>query len=278
LGSSVGGFELALQGCLNARSALRSAKPAATEICIEPFLAASLDARAEEPAGRRYGGAVLGILGMGEVGAAIARQARATLGAAVLYYSAHPLHRDACARRVDLATLFSSADLVVLVLPVGSEASNWIGRRELELLAPEKLFVGRRRAPGIERALAFLSENYAERISVGELAAKAGLSEFHFQHRFNSMLGITPHRYQLMLRVFHAKSILRRGIAIRDAATSVGFADQSHLHRYFRRIVGVTPGQYQRRVAHSSHSGRYRETGVVTRSIVQDIGGSGALA
>ena len=73
------------------------------------------------------------------------------------------------------------------------------------------------------------------------------MSDFHFQHRFANVLGITPHRYQLMLRIFHAKSALRLGMPIRDVATSAAFADQSHLHRYFRRIVGVTPGQYRKR-------------------------------
>jgi len=245
-------FEQALWSRINSRwpvSSARATAPQPSTICIEPFLDPSRILRIDELAGRRNSTGVLGMLGMGEVGHAIAREAHAMLDTEVLYYSAIPLEQEPCARRVDLATLFLTADVVVLVLPADSETSKWIGRREIELLSPEKFFIGRRRAPDIERALAFLSENYADRIPVGELAAKAGLSEFHFMHRFSSMLGITPHRYQLMLRVFHAKSVLRRGMPIRDVATTVGFADQSHLHRYFRRIVGVTPGQYQKRFA-----------------------------
>jgi AraC-like DNA-binding protein len=133
-----------------------------------------------------------------------------------------------------------------LALPAAPEFSDWIGRREIETLSPDKLFIARRRSEGIERALAHLSQNYAERVPILELALRAGLSEFHFQRRFNAVLGVTPHRYQLMLRIFHAKLVLRRGVSIGDVATTVGFADQSHMHRYFRRIVGVTPGQYQR--------------------------------
>jgi AraC-like DNA-binding protein len=247
------GLGQALQGCFSSRATrqffqAREALSAPDRICVEPFLGPASNFRAGGTPGVQRG-RVLGILGTGEIGRTVAREARARLGCEVLHYCAKPLGLDLelVAKPVDLSTLFSTADVVVLVLPTDSETSDWIGRRESELLSPERLFVARRRARGIESALAFLSQNYAERIFIGDLAAKAGLSEFHFQHRFNAMLGITPHRYQLMLRVFHAKSVLRRGMPIRDVATSVGFADQSHLHRYFRRIVGVTPGQYQKR-------------------------------
>jgi AraC-like DNA-binding protein len=57
---------------------------------------------------------------------------------------------------------------------------------------------------------------------------------------------LTPHAYLDQLRVRHARELLRNGIAPADVALRTGYADQSHLTRHFRRLVGVTPGQYAR--------------------------------
>jgi AraC-like DNA-binding protein len=217
-------------------------------ISFEPFIDWDENRSPAHLSCRSTQASVLGLLGVGDIGEVVARTARTSLNAHIHYCGreAPGLERECGARPVNMATLLRTSDVVCLVLPVAAEVSDWIGRREIETLSPDKLFIARWRSEQIGRALAYLSENYAERIRIGELAAKAGLSEFHFQRRFNAVLGITPHRYQLMLRIFHAKLVLRRGVSIGDVAMSLGFADQSHLHRYFRRIVGVTPGQYQR--------------------------------
>ena len=62
------------------------------------------------------------------------------------------------------------------------------------------------------------------------------------------MLGTTPHRYQLLLRLSRAKSMLREGICITQIAHGVGFADHSHLDRSFRVLLGMTPTQYRNTV------------------------------
>ena len=224
-----------------------------TPIRIAPFLGhAAPKARAEVPpppdAQRRA--RTLGILGMGGLGEKIAEHAHRQLGASILYCSmsrSPALESDLAASQVTIDRLLAESDVICMVMPAEFGVSTLIGPREVEAIAPNRLFVARRHCAGIERALAYLSLNYAEKLHVHELAQIAGFSESHFQHRFAALLGITPHRYQLMLRVFHAMEHLRRGTAIRDVAQSVGFADQSHLHRYFRRIVGVSPGLYRRR-------------------------------
>ena len=54
-----------------------------------------------------------------------------------------------------------------------------------------------------------------------------------------------PHAFQTQVRVARAKALLLRGWPISQAAAHTGFADQSHLTRHFKRLVGVTPGQYR---------------------------------
>jgi hypothetical protein len=108
-------FEQALWSRINSRwpvSSARATAPQPSTICIEPFLDPSRILRIDELAGRRSSTGVLGMLGMGEVGHAIAREAHAMLDTEVLYYSAIPLEQEPCARRVDLATLFLTADVV----------------------------------------------------------------------------------------------------------------------------------------------------------------------
>jgi AraC-like DNA-binding protein len=97
---------------------------------------------------------------------------------------------------------------------------------------------------GILRARSYIEENYAENISLDQLAAIAHLSPFHLLRSFRDQLGLPPHTYQIQIRIMHAKHMLRMGLACIDTAIAVGFADQSHFTKHFKRMVGVPPGLY----------------------------------
>lgn len=101
------------------------------------------------------------------------------------------------------------------------------------------------RVASIQRALVYLREHCMREITLLELAAAAGLSKFHFVRLFSTVVGITPHRYQLLLRIAGARALLRQGAEIADVAQHTGFFDQSHFTACFRDVVGVTPGRYQ---------------------------------
>ncbi|HYO90457.1 MAG TPA: AraC family transcriptional regulator, partial [Pyrinomonadaceae bacterium] len=96
----------------------------------------------------------------------------------------------------------------------------------------------------ISRARDYLIEHYAENVSLEHLARLAALSPFHFNRVFSEHFGMPPHAFQTQVRVARAKALLREGRAISQVASQTGFADQSHLNRHFKRLVGVTPGQY----------------------------------
>ena len=97
---------------------------------------------------------------------------------------------------------------------------------------------------GIQRVRSYLEENYAENISLEQLAAIAHLSPFHLLRSFRDQMSLPPHAYLIQLRIMHAKHMLRMGLPCIDAALAVGFADQSHFTKHFKRIVGVPPGLY----------------------------------
>jgi AraC-like DNA-binding protein len=96
----------------------------------------------------------------------------------------------------------------------------------------------------VRRARDYLAEHFAENVMLERLARVANLSPFHFNRVFSEQTGMPPHQFQTQLRVSRAKSLLRQGWTIPQAASQTGFADQSHLTRHFKRLVGVTPGQF----------------------------------
>ena len=80
-----------------------------------------------------------------------------------------------------------------------------------------------------------------------ELGALAGgLSPYQLSRAFRAHTGLPPHAYLVHTRVRLAQRLLTAGTRPAEAAVAAGFADQSHLHRHFTRIVGVTPGIYAR--------------------------------
>lgn len=99
--------------------------------------------------------------------------------------------------------------------------------------------------PPVQRAIALLRQHSAEKVPLDKLASAVGLSRFHFLRLFSMHLGVTPHRYQLLLRISRARALLRSGVPIAEAAADAGFYDQSHLTRCFHAIVGVPPRRFQ---------------------------------
>jgi AraC family transcriptional regulator len=84
-------------------------------------------------------------------------------------------------------------------------------------------------------------------LSLDHLAAVAHLSPYHFARLFKSGTGLPPHQYVIARRIERAKELLRGRVrpALAEVAVEVGFADQSHFTRHFRRLVGVTPRRFQ---------------------------------
>ncbi|MEZ4451313.1 MAG: AraC family transcriptional regulator [Nannocystaceae bacterium] len=98
----------------------------------------------------------------------------------------------------------------------------------------------------VRRALEMIHDRLAEAWTLDELARHAGLDKFHLCRAFRSQVGLPPHAYRTQLRIREAKALLSAGVRPRDIAPRVGLYDQSQLNRHFRRIVGMTPGEFVR--------------------------------
>ena len=104
---------------------------------------------------------------------------------------------------------------------------------------------GRAEHAAVRRARRHLDEHWMRSVPLVELASVAGLSSFELVRRFGAQIGLTPHAYQVDLRVAAARRLLAAGEPPALVAADCGFADQPHLTRVFKRAVGVTPGRYR---------------------------------
>ncbi|MDL5201283.1 AraC family transcriptional regulator [Streptomyces sp. ALI-76-A] len=86
--------------------------------------------------------------------------------------------------------------------------------------------------------------------SLALLAAEQGLSRYQLLRVFRTTMGMPPYAWLAQHRVHRARGLLESGLRPAEVAGRVGFADQAHLTRWFRRVVGVTPAAYRTSVHH----------------------------
>ena len=81
-----------------------------------------------------------------------------------------------------------------------------------------------------------------------QMAAVAHLSPYHFARQFKQATGLPPYQYVILRRVEWAKHLLQTqsGLSLAEVAARAGFSDQSQFSHHFKRLVGVTPGQFRR--------------------------------
>jgi len=94
----------------------------------------------------------------------------------------------------------------------------------------------------LKRMKDYVVAHLDEPIEVAALAGIAGHSPFHFTRLFTQSVGLTPHRFIVHLRLRRAIELIRGGRSgLAEIAAGTGFADQSHLSRWIRRVLGVSP-------------------------------------
>jgi AraC-like DNA-binding protein len=102
----------------------------------------------------------------------------------------------------------------------------------------------------VRRVREYLHAHLSENVSLDDLSRVAFVSKFHLARVFRETTGMAPHQYLTQIRVARARALIAAGVPISQAALDVGFAAQSHLHRYFVRTYSLTPGAYARSASH----------------------------
>ena len=99
-----------------------------------------------------------------------------------------------------------------------------------------------------EEVITYITEHFAEDITVEQLASNTGLSLFHFIRTFRKETGFTPHEYILNTRIATAQYLLRNtDLLIKDICFTVGFSSENVFCSAFKRRLGMTPSQYRNR-------------------------------
>jgi AraC-like DNA-binding protein len=108
-----------------------------------------------------------------------------------------------------------------------------------------------RSSGGVALARDYLRAHSMEPVTLDELANVARLSKFYLLRAFNRAYGLTPHAYQMQLRLARARRLLGEGRPLSHVTYDAGFADQSHLTRRFAAFYGLTPARYARQLTAS---------------------------
>ena len=99
----------------------------------------------------------------------------------------------------------------------------------------------------LQLVLDYIQGHLDRDLGLKELASLVQLSPHYFSHLFKQSVGIPPHQYVVQQRVERAKQLLKRShMTISEIAYGVGFANQAHLNRHFKRFTGITPGAFRR--------------------------------
>ncbi|MFJ4683111.1 AraC family transcriptional regulator [Streptomyces sp. NPDC091377] len=104
--------------------------------------------------------------------------------------------------------------------------------------------------PGAARIAHTVRDRLADELlappSLTDLAAELGLSRYQLLRAFRTAMGLPPYAWLAQHRVARARTLLDTGLRPAEVAPLVGFADQAHLTRWFRRVLGVTPAAYRK--------------------------------
>jgi AraC-like DNA-binding protein len=161
---------------------------------------------------------------------AVLDDASPTLGAAIFAASRQiavpdsAMHRDAALDAVVAMLTRQHGARPVMADPGGSTVERGIAARARE---------------AIEATL-------DDDVGLAQLAALAGTDRFRLHRSFKAAYGLAPHAWLVQRRLNRARQWLAAGMTPAEAAVAAGFADQSHLGRWFRRAFGMTPAAYRR--------------------------------
>jgi len=100
----------------------------------------------------------------------------------------------------------------------------------------------------IQKTRYYIEEHFAEKITLHILAQHVALSPYYLLRAFRAEVGMPPYAYLESIRIRQAQRLIETGKPLAEVAAEVGFSSQSHLTHRFKKIIGVTPGQYTQQV------------------------------
>ena len=100
----------------------------------------------------------------------------------------------------------------------------------------------------VEQVRQYIEDHFAETITLNRLSQHVALSPYYLLRAFRAEVGMPPYAYLESVRIRHTQRLIKAGLSLAEVAAEVGFSSQSHMTRQFKKIIGVTPGQYAHQV------------------------------
>lgn len=100
-------------------------------------------------------------------------------------------------------------------------------------------------SPMVRQVEEYIEENMKKQINVEDLANLVHMSKYHFLRKFKDQSGVTVHHFIIHKRLVEAGQRLKDGEGIVEASQNVGFQDYTSFLRNFKRMYGMSPGQYK---------------------------------
>lgn len=92
----------------------------------------------------------------------------------------------------------------------------------------------------------YMADKFADALQLEDVAGTFGVTGFHLTRAFKKSTGLAMHAWLVQHRVERAHAMLIGGKSLAETAVASGFSDQSHMTRWFRRLLGMTPREVQR--------------------------------
>ncbi len=92
----------------------------------------------------------------------------------------------------------------------------------------------------------YLTKSLKNPPSLSSLSSLAGVSSYHLAHAFTKHVGLSPLAFHVRARLMRSRKSIAQGRSLAETSLSLSFSDQSHFGRQFRRVYGMTPGEYKR--------------------------------
>jgi YesN/AraC family two-component response regulator len=96
----------------------------------------------------------------------------------------------------------------------------------------------------ISPILNYIQDHISEPLSLDELSSQFFINKFHMCHLFKAATGFSVMEYIIHCRILKARKLLRHGARVQEAGESVGFQNNAHFIRTFRKLTGTSPKRY----------------------------------
>lgn len=99
------------------------------------------------------------------------------------------------------------------------------------------------------RSRDLLASQYMDPLHLEHAAAEACLSKFHYQRKFRSVFGETPHEFLTRRRMEQARLLLAKGsYSVTEVCLEVGYSSLGSFSARFQQIFGISPTEYRARI------------------------------